>query len=95
MAIVSRMGFPPDTAQDAAREQALAYVRDELGDTDEVQSVEVVEGDGELVVKVVTGTAPEPPAPPVLDGEDAVALAEAARRARAFLDTYEGLGGLQ
>lgn len=95
MAVVSRMGFPQGTAEDEARAQAVAYVRDELGDTDDVQSVEVTEGDGELIVKVVTGTAPEPPAPPVLDGEDAVALAEAARRARAFLDTYEGLGGLQ
>lgn len=88
--IVARVGFPADISPEEARERALAHVRDDLGDTDEVTSVEVLDGDGELIVKIVTGGSPVPPS--LVEPPEALAMA--AQRARAFLAALEKIGDL-
>lgn len=88
MAVISRMGFPPGTGEDEAREQAITHVRDVLGDDDPLQSAEVTDGDDEVIVKVITGPDTEPQPVP-----QAAAVPpehhELAARAREFLAAYD------
>ena len=55
MAGIYKIGFPDGTAEDDAKEQAIATVREDDGDDVTAGPDVIPQGDGSLIVRIVTG----------------------------------------